>query len=351
MLVENPPNYESLIQNLSKENTSNREFYVRNHFSVPKISLSDWKLEVSFEPSKTKKFFSYDQIRSLPTLTVSATLECAGNGRINFPRKAPGEVAWGNCAVGNAQWRGVPVSEIIRAAGINESEIERVAEFIFVGADGSIDEKVRLESPAKFVRALHPDKAMDPAVIVALDMNGAPLLLDHGFPARLLVPGWYAMASVKWLKQIILRGGGSEKFSGHFNGVKYVYETKHNGRWMREAITSLRVKSLIVSPSEGSTIQGGNSVPITGKAWSGAGSVVNVEVNCGCGWHNATLGTPNGEYAWRSWNYAWTPESKGSVTLRVRATDEKGNVQSDRGEDNRYLYGYNGIHRVCVTIV
>lgn len=350
IVVKNPANYEALFPNLVEDFTRNEGFYVRSHFSTPKISLTNWRLEVCAERSKSRKFLSYDQLRSLPMITLPATLECAGNGRINFPRRAAGEVTWGNCAVSTAEWRGVPLSEIIKAVGIDQDDVRCATEFLFIGVDGSTDDKVALESPTKFVRALPPDKALSPSVIVAVDMNGSQLPLDHGFPARLVVPGWYAMASVKWLKQIVLRTS-EEKFSGHFNGVKYVYEIKQDGKWIKEPVTSLRVKSLIVSPTEGSRLAIGDSISITGKAWSGFGKIVKVEVDTGQGWQEATLEKSIGEYAWRNWSCNWSPKSGGLVTLRVRATDEKGNVQPEIGEDNRYLYGYNGIHKIRVNVV
>jgi DMSO/TMAO reductase YedYZ molybdopterin-dependent catalytic subunit len=345
-----PPNCEALISNLSSEVTADDQFYIRSHFPPPKIDISEWKLEVKFDEG-TRKSFSFSEILSLPKRSVAATLECAGNGRKHFGRRTEGEVEWGDGAVSTAVWAGVSVCDLVIAAGIEDEELETVKEFLFVGADGAKGDSAPIESKAKFVRALPVEKAMMPETIVAHEMNAGPLPIDHGYPARVIVPGWFAMASVKWVNEIILSTKESS-FYGHYNGVKYVYETQQkDGKWIKNPITNLKVKSLITSPQEDSMIRFGKSVQVIGKAWSGSGTIVKVEIDDGDGWRSARLSDNSmGEYAWRNWSFEWTPKTRGLVTLRVRAIDEKGNVQSDSAPDNKYLYGYNGIHKISVEV-
>lgn len=287
----------------------------------------------------------------MPKQTVGATLECAGNGRKHFARQVDGEVRWGDCAVSTAVWGGVPVANLIKQAGIGENDLNEIREMIFLGADGAWDDSVPLESKSKFVRSLPLWKAMDQQTLVALEMNGLPLSKNHGFPARIVVPGWYAMASVKWVTKIILSSSVSQ-FKGYFNWTKYVYETEDGPNPSKEPVRELRVKSLITFPEEGDSFPKDGSLVVSGKAWSGFGKVLRVEVDSGEGWREASLEEKNlGDYAWRSWQFEWTPRKSGAAVLRVRATDEKGNTQPELPQSNKYLYGYNAIHQVHVKIV
>jgi DMSO/TMAO reductase YedYZ molybdopterin-dependent catalytic subunit len=287
----------------------------------------------------------------MPPHKVAVTLECAGNGRKHFGRKVDGEVEWGDGAVGTASWSGVSVAQIISAANLDPLELEKTRELLFVGADGPQDNfSAPLESKSKFVRALPMDKALDRDTIVALQMNGRPLPKDHGAPARLIVPGWYGMASVKWLSRIIF-SSKMASFEGHYQGVKYVYETEHFGKPVKEPVTQLRVKSLITFPKNEASISLGQPVTVTGKAWSGFGRISRIEVDFGTGWKTAELEKNESPYAWNEWTLLWTPERKGPVTLRVRATDEKGNIQPESPENNRYLYGYNAIQEIHIAVI
>ncbi|MDA4129876.1 MAG: molybdopterin-dependent oxidoreductase, partial [Thaumarchaeota archaeon] len=199
-------------------------------------------------------------------------------------------------------------------------------------------------------RSLPIKKALDPDTIIALSMNGKPLPKGHGFPARLIVPGWYAMASVKWLREIILRNGG-EPFQGHFSVKKYVYFTETNGRLAAEPITNLKVKSFITNLRNKQRIEKGKPLAIEGKAWSGLGRITKVELDFGEGWKSASLVNNRlGRYAWIPWKFTWVPKRKGNTIIRVRATDQKGNVQPELPLVNLNLYGYNAIHQVEVKV-
>jgi len=348
VLKNSPLNGEALLSNLQSDLTSEPAFYVRNHFDTPTIELASWRLQLELD-GKIRKSFSYSELSSMPKHTVPATLECAGNGRKNFGQQVEGEIDWGDCAVGTASWSGVSIMDLVRAANLHRDDLDKIRELLFVGADGSSEDSVSLESKLRFVRSLPVGKAMDRDTIIALEMNGHPLTRNHGFPARVIVPGWYAMASVKWLSRVIL-STNKTNFHGHFNATKYVYEFDLSSKTLKEPITELKVKSLITFPEDGQTIPFGKKIEILGKAWSGFGKIVRVEVDTG-GWKNALVQDDNGEYAWKTWRLVWTPEKRGRVTLKVRAMDNKGNAQPESAQRNRYLYGYNAIQKIHVNVV
>ncbi len=215
--------------------------------------------------------------------TVTATLECAGNGRSGFSRVASGEVPWGNGAVGTARWSGVPLRELFANCGMTELGTQVVAEGEDIGlVHGQ-------PSPIRFVRTLPFEKALEEDTILALKMNSKPLQVEHGFPARLIVPGWYGMASVKWVRAIrVLPGAALNTF---FNSVKYVYDSQLG----QGPVTEMRVKSLVTSPQEGDRVRVGQRVSISGKAWSGSGSIERVEVAVQGEWDDAHV-----EQRWES---------------------------------------------------
>ncbi len=349
-IQKSPRNCEATLAGLCEDITKTDSFYVRNHFETPEIDSDRWRLDIYLDRSRIGSY-KYDELSAFPHSKVRAVLECAGNGRKNFGQRIEDEIEWGDCAVGTAEWSGVPVADLLKNLSLSKIDRDNVKELLFVGADGSQENSISLKSKSKFVRSLPLQKSTNRDTIVALFMNGKPLSRDHGFPSRLIVPGWYAMASVKWLKKIILSTSPSP-FMGYFNWTKYVYETEQSGNLVKEPIKNLRVKSLITNLEDGATLQIGKHVAVSGKAWSGFGKIVKVEFDSGDGWKEVTI-HPNeaGEYSWTNWEYAWTPQTKGKIRLRVRATDEKGNVQPESPQDNRFLYGFNGIRSISVKIL
>ncbi len=349
VLKKDPLNAESSLVNLRSSVTSEDSFYVRTHFEVPEIKSSNWELKVELDGT-IQRSFSYKELSTMHQHSLTAILECAGNGRKNFGTRAEGEIEWGDCAVGNATWTGVSVPDLMKTIGLGQREMAKVSEFLFIGKDGSQEKSAPLEDKTRFVRALPKDKALDQNTIIALKMNGRPLSKEHGFPARAIVPGWYAMASVKWLDRILL-STKKTPFQGHFNAVKYVYQWDKEGSLVTEPITRLLVKSLITFPREGDSLSLDKRITVTGKAWSGSGKIVEVEVDHGDGWKKTKLDDGNENFSWRTWKYGWTPERRGEAILRARATDEEGNVQPDVVDPNRYLYGYNGILKIQVNVI
>ncbi len=269
---------------------------------------------------------------------VAVTLECAGNGRTGFKRAARGELRWGNGAVGTAVWTGVQLGRILERAGILEGANQVVVE----GSDSGPEPGTK--KTINFVRSLPLAKALDEDTIIALTMNSEPLSHRCGFPARLIVPGWYGMASVKWVKKIRVISG--EPFRAFFNGKKYVYVTEKT----EIPVTDIRVKSIVTSPMDKDVVQRGKPVVIFGKAWSGAGKIKHVEVSIGSHWTKVQIEQTRGRYAWATWRTVWTPGKLDDVTISVRAVDEKGNAQPDEPELNRWQYGYNALHTICVRV-
>jgi len=338
-----PLNAEAPVRALRSSTTPVSSFFVRSHFAVPRVKLSGWRLSVGGEVDNPREL-SYLDLLKMPMKEVSATLECAGNGRAGFAVPAEGELRWGHGAVGNATWTGVPLRAVLGAALPRKG----AKEVVFHGADSGVLKGE--ERALTFSRSLPVEKAMDGDTMIAVKMNGARLTPEHGYPARLVVPGWYGVASVKWLNRIELVSG--KPYRAFFNGVKYVYVRGGPGEEISEPVSEMRVKSLITQPSEGDEVDLGRRVEVAGKAWSGGAMVSRVDVDLGDGWRRAELQTSSaGPFEWVGWSIVWTPRKKGEQLIRARATDGRGNVQPLEPEDNRYQYGYNAVSRLRVRVV
>lgn len=333
-----PLNCEVPVSGLRTRITSNELFYVRTHFPVPKIRRSEWILEVNGDVQNPLRL-TFHEMKNMPWRSVIAILECAGNGRSHFGVPT-GELQWGHGATGTAEWTGVPLSEVLRRAGLKKE----ATDVIFEGADTG--REPGSSTPINFARSLSLEKAKQRDIIIAFEMNGKPLPPEHGYPARVIVPGWYAMASVKWLKRIEV---SARPFKGFFQSVKYVYETEEAGRVLKEPITTVRVKSLITSPLDGELLPRRKQT-VQGMAWSGSGEIVRVEVSFGGDWLEAKVLPQVGKHGWFPWECDWTPDSNGTFTLMARATDEAGNVQPLEPILNRFQYGYNAIDKITVRI-
>jgi DMSO/TMAO reductase YedYZ molybdopterin-dependent catalytic subunit len=340
---DSPLNAEAPLRSLRSAVTPVSSFFIRSHFATPRVKLSEWSLKVGGEVEKARAF-GYADLLAMPTRTVTATMECAGNGRRGFRTAAEGELRWGSGAIGTARWTGVPLRAVLERCGLKVGATEVVA----FGADSG---KVRgVSESISFSRSLPLEKALQEDTVVALRMNGRRLPAEHGYPARLLVPGWYGMASVKWLDSIEVISG--DAYRAFFNGVKYVYVEEKHGKETATPVSELRVKSLVTNPSEGDRLELGSVVRVTGRAWSGSGRVSRVEVDFGDGWERAQLGPrPEGRFEWVEWSAEWTPKRRGKAVLSARATDEKGNVQPLEPWDNKLQYGYNAVAMVSVTVV
>jgi DMSO/TMAO reductase YedYZ molybdopterin-dependent catalytic subunit len=315
-------------------------FYVRNHFPIPNLDAANFRLSVTGQVERPLTL-TLRELHNMRSQAEVVTLECAGNGRTLFDPPVPGE-RWQYGAVSTAEWSGVPLSDIFDRAGVRSS----AGEVRFRGADGGeVDNK---HGTIRFERSLPVDQARSSDAILAYAMNGEPLPIQHGFPLRLVVPGWYGVASVKWLTEIEVT---DQPFEGHFQTEKYVYYWNRNGQETREPVMLQRVRALITEPAPGQEAGPGELV-VRGVAWSGAGPIAKVEVSVNDGdWRDARLVGERKRHSWQWWELIARFDRPGEVTLRARATDMAGRTQPERAEWNKLGYGNNGIHQVTARIV
>ncbi|HVJ14227.1 MAG TPA: sulfite oxidase [Polyangiaceae bacterium] len=308
-------------------------FYVRNHFHIPKLDPKSFRLRVTGLVRRTLGL-SLRDLDNMPSKTLLVTLECAGNGRALFEPPISGE-HWELGAVSTAEWTGVSLPLVLERAGA----LEPAVEVVFRGADGA--------GGKRFERSLPLELARDPDVLLAYAMNGERLPREHGYPLRLIVPRWYAMASVKWLTEIELV---ERPFHGPFQTDKYWYEGESSAAGERRPVALQRVRALIAEPGVYEQVPRG-PLAIRGVAWSGGAPIARVDVSLGDEFLEARLiGTPL-PHAWQRWELLTRVDHPGRVIVRVRATDRAGNVQPERAEWNAQGYGNNAMHRVPIRVV
>jgi len=318
-------------------------FFVRNHMSEPtEFDAASYPLKVSGEVENPLQL-TLAELRNMGHATVANTLECAGNGRAFYQPHVPG-VQWELGAVGNAQWTGPRLKDVLTRAVVKSS-----GKFVaFFGLD---------EPPSKvpkFVRGIPIEKAMDADTLLALQMNGATLTKHHGYPVRALTPGWIGAASCKWLAEIRVL---DKEYEGNFMKPGYrmpVNPVTKGGDIIGDTtpITGLNVKSLITHPQDGMKVKASHAVQISGVAWAGEADITAVEISEDAGrtWQQTQLGRDQSKYAWRLWQYVWRPAQPGEYTLMARASDNKGRTQPDDPRWNPSGYLWNGIQRVRVHV-
>lgn len=335
MIHAAPYNAEAPPDALKGEITPTHLHYVRSNFAVPEY---DGVLSIGGAVERPLTLTLAD-LRAMPSVEHVVTLECAGNGRLAM-RPLPDGEPWGDYAISTARWRGVRLHEVLAQAGPRADGVE----VRFAGADhGQYLLKPVLDvdtSNLAFVRSLELGHATDAGaeILIAYEMNGEPLLPDHGAPFRLIVPRWYGVASVKWLQHIDVL---TEPFIGEFETGHYMYEWADRPH---ERVTLMRVRARLTDPEPGSLV-GLGKVVIRGKAWSGTGPVTSVDVGITGepDWLPATVDAPNGPYHWQDWSLEWEPNHRGRHAIRARATDAAGNVQPAVPPWNRLGYGNNAI--------
>jgi DMSO/TMAO reductase YedYZ molybdopterin-dependent catalytic subunit len=339
---EDPPNLEMPFEQLDGFITPTKAFYVRTHFPVPKIDKAKWRLRIEGEVEKPFEI-SYDELLKLKSKTIPATLECAGNNRNFLEPKVKG-VQWGLGGVGNAEWTGVPLSILLDRAGAKSGALEIILE----GADrGQLEDPKSPRGEINFARSIPLEKSGD--VLLAYKMNDAELPLEHGFPVRAIVPGWYAVASIKWLQRIIVT---DKPFNGYYQTLDYAYWKRAGNTAELTALSELQIKAEIARPTVGESVHANSNVRVHGAAWTGNGEITKVEVSAdnGSSWQEATLGEskPN---AWRLWEFDWkTPAAAGQVTLMARATDSRGQTQPTSRDPDRGTYMINHLLPITVEV-
>jgi DMSO/TMAO reductase YedYZ molybdopterin-dependent catalytic subunit len=315
-----PPNIEMPFGTLDGFITPTERFYVRCHFPIPEINEESWLLILEGNVSKPVRF-SLDELRRFPQETQAVTLECAGNSRVFLVPKVKG-VQWELGAVGNAEWTGVRLRHVLERAGVKDGSREVILE----GADkGTIAEPPRPAGAIQFARGIPLAKARDD-VLLAFEMNGRPLTPAHGFPLRAVVPGWYGMASVKWLQRIVV---SDQAFNGYYQTVDYAYWQRGPSGPTLAPLTEMQAKAEIARPENNEAISAGTSYLIRGAAWTADAEITKVEVSFdgGNSWRESALDKESKKNAWRLWRLEWNSAGLGRYTLLARATDSRGRVQ------------------------
>jgi DMSO/TMAO reductase YedYZ molybdopterin-dependent catalytic subunit len=317
MVTSSPENSEMLLENLHSWVTPSRLFFVRNHFDEPTIDLARWRLRVSGCVNHPREWTMQDLL-DLPQRSIFATVECAGNGRSFLGNKAPG-VQWGAGAIGHAEWTGVPLAAVLERSGVRPE----IQEIVFEGADRGTE--ADHPQPMNFARSLPLEKALDPDTLLVHRMNGEPLRSNHGFPLRLFAPGWYGVASVKWLTHI---QAIDHVFQGYYQTVKYTVARRTGKGIHSEVVGPMAVKSEIIRPQSGSLLGLGTN-RVFGVAWAGEEAVAGVDVSIDGGrtWSPAQLIGPQARYSWNMWEYLWEVAQPGDYQILSRAISTGGRIQ------------------------
>jgi DMSO/TMAO reductase YedYZ molybdopterin-dependent catalytic subunit len=344
MIVHNdrPEDLETPLAYFDQWITPNDAFFVRQHLPRPEMREADFRLRIGGRVSKEIQL-SLAELRKLPQVRVPAVLECTGNGRGFYRPRVPG-IQWGRGAVGNAEWSGPRMLDVLKLAGADLQ-----AAFVTVnGAD------VGVAKTPDFIRSLGMRKAIHPATLLALQMNGEPLPDLHGFPLRLIVPGWDGTSWVKWVTSLTV---ANEPDQGFFMNPAYRFP-KHPGapgapvdRADLEVIEGMPVKSYIAGPADGDKLSMGATV-LRGMAWAGEEHVTKVEVSTdgGSTWREAKLSPQNLPFTWRLWTAEWKPMRAGYYTVLSRATDSAGRVQPFVAAWNPSGYLFNAVDRIGVVV-
>ena len=314
--------------------------YLVVHFDIPVVDPSAWRLRIGGLVERRLEL-DLDAIKRRPAQTIPVTLECAGNGRARMsPRSL--SIPWLDGAIGTAAWTGTPLGPLLDEAGLLDDATEIVFHGVDRGVQGDVDQT--------YARSLAVDHARRDEVLLAYEMNGQPLQPQHGFPLRLLVPGWYGMASVKWLASIEAVHGA---FGGYQQAVAYRYQVDADdpGR----PVGPIRVRALMIPPGSPDFFTRRRTVArgpqtLSGRAWAGARPISRVEVSVDGTWRDATLEAALGQFAWRGWSFEWDAPP-GEHELACRATDGDGDVQPLEPAWNYQGMGNNLVQAVAVTAV
>ena len=315
--------------------------YLLTHYDIPAVDEQSWRLDVSGLVDVGLSL-SLDDLRNRPSISHTVTMECAGNGRARLlPR--PVSQPWLHEAVGTMRWTGTPLAGLLREARLEP----RATDVIFTSLDHGVERGVE----QSYQRGLSLDDALREEVLLAYECNSAPLPPQHGFPLRLVVPGWYGMTSVKWLSSI-------EVVDAPFDGYQMrAYRLRQESGEPGEALSRIEPRALLVPPgspdfmSRQRFLRAG-PVLLEGRAWSGWGDVTSVEVSTDGGqtWRAADLEPPVGPHAWRRWTLGWEPTA-GEYVVTARAADATGRSQPSEQPWNRGGFANTTAQRVKVLVL
>ena len=315
-----PPDYETPVALLDSWITPIEHFYVRQHMPTPAgLEAASWRLHVDGEVD-TPLALTLEDLRRLPAASVTAVLECAGNGRAFFDPPVAG-IQWTKGAVGNARWTGVRMSDVLKRAGLRSA-----ARFVTMnGADRGLGQQPDFIRQVPIAKALHPD------TLIAYEMNGQPIPPIHGFPLRAIVPGWEGAYSIKWLTTLTAL---DREFDGFWVASAYRYPTRAIAPGAAvdpkdmAPLAGLVVKSLITRPLDGAVV-GPGKIEVAGFAWAGETDIARVDISLdgGSTWQAARLTGDRVRYAWRRFEYGFSATRPQSYLIMSRATDANGRTQ------------------------
>jgi DMSO/TMAO reductase YedYZ molybdopterin-dependent catalytic subunit len=317
--------------------------YLLTHYDIPAVDAAGFELAIGGRVARPLAL-DLDDLRARPAVELEVTMECAGNGRSWFSPR-PVSQPWLNEAVGTALWRGTPLAPLLAEAG----PLDDAVEVVFTGLDRGLESGEAQD----FERSLALEEALREDVLLAYEMNGAPLNPQHGFPLRLVVPGWYGMASVKWLARITLVDW---PFQGHQQAQAYTFRRDEDDEGT--PLTRILPRALMIPPglpefpTRERTVTAGLCT-IEGRAWSGWAPVaaVGVSTDGGASWTEAELDdAPGSRWAWRGWRYMWEA-APGEYVLSCRARDEAGNEQPGEAPWNVGGYVNNAVQRLPVSVL
>jgi DMSO/TMAO reductase YedYZ molybdopterin-dependent catalytic subunit len=313
--------------------------YLLVHYDVPVVDVGDWRLEIA---GPRPLSLSLDDLRLRETVTLPVTMECAGNGRARLDPR-PVSQPWLQEAVGTGEWTGTPLRGVLEEAGLPGGAVE----LLFTGLDRGVEGDV----PQAYARSLPVEDALADGVLLAWGLNGGPLPPQHGFPLRLVVPGWYGMTNVKWLARI---EGLDEPYTGFQNDHSYRFRAHEDDPGV--PVTRMMPRALLAPPgvpdflTRRRHVEAG-PVALEGRAWSGWGEVQAVEVSTdgGLTWAAATLDPAPGPHAWRRFSLSWEATA-GEHVLCCRAADSRGNGQPLEAPWNVGGYANNAVQCIDVLV-
>jgi DMSO/TMAO reductase YedYZ molybdopterin-dependent catalytic subunit len=325
--------------------TPNERMFVRNNLLTPLIEMSSHRLTIKGLVDKELSFSVPELAKSFRTVSRQGMLECAGSGRSAFQPRASGTPWLETGGMGCPVWGGVRLADVLRAAGLKPG----AAHIAGQGGDPGM-----VPTAAPVIRSIPLSKAMEENTLIAWAMNEQPLPFVHGYPLRLVVPGWVGSASTKWLHTVMVLDA---PFKGTYMTGSYIVPRHpvEPGQKMPQDTVSAQawpVKSIITAPAPNARAKAGQVVTVRGRAWVGEGAVERVEISSdeGKSWRNAELARRGDPYAWRTFSFAFRPERPGYVTLLARAWDDRGNAQPALPAWNPLGYFWNGWHRVGVVV-
>jgi DMSO/TMAO reductase YedYZ molybdopterin-dependent catalytic subunit len=316
--------------------------YLLTHFDIPAVDPAEWALAIGGRVKRPLRL-SLEELMSRPSKTLAVTLECAGNGRARLSPR-PLSQPWLTEAVGTAEWTGIPLRSLLDQAG----PLDPGSEVVFTGMDRGIQGDIEQQ----YERSLPLAEANRDEVLLAYAINGQPLPPQHGFPLRLIVPGWYGMAHVKWLRAITVVANG---FGGYQQAMAYHYRLTDDDSGV--PVTRILPRALMVPPGIPDFISrvrflAPSRQVLTGRAWSGCAPITKVDVSTdgGRSWAAGELGDPVSPFAWRPWSYEWDATRPGDYELTVRATDGAGNSQPTEQNWNREGVQNNAVQIITVVV-